>query len=428
MPIQVPPNYYPLDEKLLPGFLAKLTDVAGRLGGEPKDWKISEVGDGNLNLVFLVEGPESGVCVKQALPYVRLVGEGWPMTLDRAFFEREYFREQESHVGSLIPQVYHYDPSLYAIVMERLKPHIIMRQGMIRGVRYPAFAEHISDYLARALFFTSDLSLAAARKKRLTAVFCANSELCKISEDLIFTEPYMVHERNHWTAPQLDRIAAEFRADVALKLAVSRLKVKFLSHAEALIHGDLHTGSVMVTESDTRVIDAEFAFVGPFGFDVGAVIGNLLLAYFSQDGHAMASAPRADYQEWILDTIERVWTLFAAKFLELWRKHAKGDAFPGELFADAASKQAIDIERQRAIQQIYVDSIGFGAAKMIRRILGLAHVIDLERIADASQRALCETRALRFARELMVNDERFPRIVDVTAAARAVQRLSIGQL
>src|SRR5690242_2018891 len=281
MPLETPPGYRPLSEGSLPGFIAALPGVAARLGGSPSDWRIAEVGDGNLNLVFLIEGPAGGICVKQALPYVRMVGESWPLRLERTFFEHECLREHGRHVGRRIPEIYHYDPALFAIVMERLVPHVIMRRGMIRGIRYPRFAEHIADYLARSLFFTSDLALPAAEKKRLMAVFCGNTELCKITEDLIFTDPYRLHERNRWTAPQLDAIAAEFRADPALKLAVSRLKLRFLSAAEALIHGDLHTGSVMVTENDTRVIDAEFAFYGPMGFDVGAMIANLLLSYFS---------------------------------------------------------------------------------------------------------------------------------------------------
>ena len=63
-----------------------------------------------------------------------------------------------------------------------------------------------------------------------------------------------------------------------------------MTSAEALIHGDLHTGSIMMTTEDTRVIDPEFAFIGPMGFDVGAVIGNLFLAYFAQGGHEAAAA------------------------------------------------------------------------------------------------------------------------------------------
>src|SRR5579872_3108476 len=200
MPLETPPGYRPLDESSLRSFLADLAPVSARLGGRRQDWKIAEVGDGNLNLVFLIEGPGGGVCVKQSLPYVRMVGEAWPMTLKRNFFEHEYMRVQAPHVGERMPAVYHYDPALYAIVMERLSPHVIMRHGIIAGRRYPAFAEHVSDFLARSLFFTSDLAMPAERKKALTGVFSGNTELCKITEDLIFTDPYCVHERNRWTA------------------------------------------------------------------------------------------------------------------------------------------------------------------------------------------------------------------------------------
>jgi 5-methylthioribose kinase len=428
MPLATPPGYRPLEVTTLPSFLAELPEVSARLGGRAEDWRASEVGDGNLNLVFLVDGPAGGVCVKQALPYVRLVGEGWPMTLERAYFEYRYMLEQAQHVGALMPRLYHYDSNLYAIVMERLTPHIIMRHGVIEGRRYPEFVEHITDFMARSLFFTSDLASPADRKKALTAVFCGNTELCKITEDLIFTDPYRDNERNRWTSPQLDHIAAEFRADAPLKLAISRLKLIFLSESEALIHGDLHTGSVMVTQDDTRIIDAEFAFVGPMGFDVGAVIANLLLGYLSQEGHATPGDPRSSYQDWLLDAVEGTWNRFSGKFLALWRDEAVGDAYPSDLFSDPESREALEEERRRVMQRLYLDTLGFAAAKMIRRVLGLAHVIELERIADPGRRALCELRALRLARDLMVNGERYATIADVTAGARLMRHRSLAQL
>jgi 5-methylthioribose kinase len=428
MPLETPLGYRPLEIATLPSFLAGLPEVSAALGGQPEDWRASEVGDGNLNLVFLVDGPAGGVCVKQALPYVRLVGEGWPMTLDRAYFEYRYMSEQAQNVGPLMPRLHHFDSAFYAIVMERLTPHIIMRHGVIEGRPYPRFVEHITDFMARSLFFTSDLAIPADRKKALTAVFCRNTELCKITEDLIFTDPYRENARNRWTSPQLDRIAAEFRRDAALKLAISRLKLKFLSASEALIHGDLHTGSVMVTEDDTRIIDAEFAFVGPMGFDVGAVIANLLLGYFSQEGHATSVDPRSSYEDWLLHAVEGTWNRFAGKFLALWRDEAAGDAFPTDLFGDAESQESLDAERQRVMRGLYFDTLGFAAAKMIRRILGLAHVIELERIADPDRRALCELRALRLARDLMVHSERYATIADVTNGARLMRRRSLAEL
>src|SRR5271165_3312311 len=127
MALPTPPGYRALDDKSLPQYLADLDDVRRLLGGKPEQWTVREVGDGNLNLVFLVEGPSGGVCVKQALPYVRVVGKSWPMTLKRTYFEHEYMRAQVAHVNGRMPQLYHYEPALYAIVMERLVPHVIMR-------------------------------------------------------------------------------------------------------------------------------------------------------------------------------------------------------------------------------------------------------------------------------------------------------------
>jgi len=40
----------------------------------------AQVGDGNINFVFIVEGPAGGVAIKQSLPYIRCVGESWPLT------------------------------------------------------------------------------------------------------------------------------------------------------------------------------------------------------------------------------------------------------------------------------------------------------------------------------------------------------------
>ena len=79
MALDVPPGYRALKEADVAAYLAGVPAVAASLGGQPADWKVREVGDGNLNLVFVVEGPTGGVVLKQALPYVRLVGESWPL-------------------------------------------------------------------------------------------------------------------------------------------------------------------------------------------------------------------------------------------------------------------------------------------------------------------------------------------------------------
>ena len=74
-------RYEALTPETLPARLGGLDAVAKAVGGAPADWRVQEVGDGNLNLVFIVEGTAGSVIVKQALPYVRLVGESWPLPL-----------------------------------------------------------------------------------------------------------------------------------------------------------------------------------------------------------------------------------------------------------------------------------------------------------------------------------------------------------
>ena len=278
-------EYRILHEADLRDYLAGLPAVAARLGGAPASWSIGEVGDGNLNLVFIVKGDAGGIAVKQALPYVRLVGESWPLPLSRSHYEYLALTHQARLAPGLVPAVLHHNEGLALVVMELIEPHIIMRKGLVAGTLYPRFVGDIATFLARTLFFSSDLALPAARKKEGIAAFAGNHALCKITEDLIFTDPYRVAEQNRWTQPWLDATAAAFREDLDLHVAISRLKLKFLNAPEALIHGDLHTGSIMVTESSTVVIDPEFAFYGPMGFDIGAVIGNLLMAYLASAGH-----------------------------------------------------------------------------------------------------------------------------------------------
>lgn len=419
-PLFTPPGYKSLTPETAAAYLEKIPALTKHLGGDSKSWKIREVGDGNLNLVFIVESAESSVVIKQALPYVRMVGESWPFPIERSYFEHAALKEQALHATQLVPQVHHFDHDQALIVMDYLHPHIILRKGLIQGIVYPKLSTDISTFLSQTLFKTSDLYLSAAVKKGKVKFFADNTILCKVTEDLVFTDPYKIAELNRWTKPQLDATAARFRVDGELKIAAQELKLKFTSSTEALIHGDFHTGSIMVTETDTKVIDPEFAFVGPMGFDVGAILANLFLSYFSQEGHETADSPRAEYREWLLTQIEEIWTLFRQKFITLWEKKPKGEGFAAELFTDPASIQALREKRKDFLDQIFVDSLGFAGMKINRRILGLAHVEDLESIKNPDLRARCEKKALKLGRYLAIHRTAIRTIQQATNEARLI--------
>jgi 5-methylthioribose kinase len=309
--------------------------------------------------------------------------------------------------------------------MAYLNPHIILRKGLIRGTVYPKLADHMATFMVETLFATSDLGQPAADKKKHMALFCGNTELCRITEDLVFTDPWRVAEGNHWTGPQLDVTAASVRADGPWKRAAQEYKLKFLGCAQALIHGDLHSGSIMVTESETYAIDPEFAFYGPMGFDIGALLGNLYLAFFAQSGHEAKAGVRDDYRDWILATAEEVWTLFDRRFRALWNTRHASETFAPGLFAEGAGPAALKAAQDAYMRRLFVESLGFAGCKMTRRILGLAHVEDLESIADADLRAECEKRALKLARTFMVEGQGFADIRAASDAARALQRETV---
>jgi 5-methylthioribose kinase len=397
-------------------------ELAGRLGGPPGGWEAEEVGDGNLNLVFIISGPEGSVVVKQALPYVRMVGESWPLSLARAHFEHLALCEQARWARQYVPAVYRHDSEMALTVMEHLSPHIILRKGLVQGQTYPQLAGHLGRFLALTLYHTSDLHRTAADKKGMMALFLGNTAMCKITEDLVFDEPYFAAPLNRHTRPQLDAIVSALRSDATLKVAVQELKWRFLNAPEALLHGDLHTGSVMVTENETRAIDPEFAFYGPMGFDVGSLIANLLMAHCAQAGGNRSNAAFA------LQQIEELWSTFAAVFADLWKKRTL--AAPGGGVYAPRLREGCPVLLEQGIEArlcaIWRDTVGYAGCEIIRRIVGLAHVEDFESIADTDVRAAREHRALEVARELLTGTERYVTPEDVTRLVKTAPPPAAG--
>ncbi|MCG6883931.1 MAG: S-methyl-5-thioribose kinase, partial [Silicimonas sp.] len=290
--------YEPLTPDTLPTRLGKLAAVADVVGGAPENWTVEEVGDGNLNLVFIVTGTSGSVIVKQALPYVRLVGDSWPLPLKRAFFEYNALVRQDAVSPGIVPAVRYFDEEQALIVMEHLTPHIILRHQMMAGREVAGLGQTMGRFCAQTAFRCSDLSMDPAKKKADVALFSGNVELCDITENLVFTDPYFDAEMNRHTSPHLDATVAELRADAALKIEAQHMKRAFTARSETLCHGDLHAGSIMVTDRSVRVIDPEFSFYGPFGFDLGMLVGNYLMSWQAMPGHIEDEAARASYQDW----------------------------------------------------------------------------------------------------------------------------------
>jgi len=86
------------------------------------------------------------------------------------------------------------------------------------------------------------------------------------------------------------------------------------------------------------------------------------------------------------------------------------------MFDSAADASGLQSERGAFMRALFADMLGFGACKMIRRIVGFAHVIDFDAIGDAAVRGRCEAGALRMAQRLLTDPERFRSLEDVIRA------------
>ncbi len=405
-------QYRVLNRESLPAYLYAIPEVAEVLGTEP-DPEILEIGDGNLNFVYRVTNPADSsraVIVKQAVPYLRMVGEEWPLGRDRMTYEIRALQLYNELIPDFVPTIYHADEEMSTLVMAYLDDHIILRLGMIDGVRYPKVAEHLGLFMAETLFGTSAWSMGSEARRQLMDRFTLNAELCKLTEEFIFAFPYMVHDSNY-SNPATDQWAIEnIHTDSEYKLDMLAMKDLFVTKTDALIHGDLHSGSLMVNQDESFVIDMEFAFFGPFGFDVGKVISNFLLCCTSHFHHS----DDASYREWLIEQIEVIWNTFSTRFDELWAEASESTMLTEGLL----STDEFATLRERTMVNLLRESAGFAACSMARRTLGIAGVADVRDIEDLDVRSAIEIANLKMSKRLMAERNSLTTIDDLIALIR----------
>lgn len=383
--------------------------------GEPLT--AEEIGDGNINYVFRVRSAASGrsLIVKQADTLLR--SSGRPLDISRSKREAEALRIYAALTPQFIPQIYRYDAVMSTICMEDISYCRNLRKELMAG-RIPAgLAEYAASFLAEAVFPTSGLILSPEEKKERVKAFI-NPELCAITETLVFSEPYCNGKnRNRITAGNEAFVQKKLYDDEVLKTEIGALRETFMNKAEALIHGDLHTGSVFTGSQDAagtpilKIIDPEFAFYGPIGYDLGNLIANLYFAWM----HAVftvsaASADKGTVQDSIENgaaaiqtgddktasfcteiaaAIEHLPLLFKEKMLQKCRSSQLSDPVYNEGF----------LQRQAA--DILADGFGFAGTEMIRRTVGDTKTPEFDAMGTAPRRIAAERALIKTARLLI---------------------------
>lgn len=415
--------------------------TAGAAGFQPGEFvSAAEIGDGNLNLVFrlLDRHGISRAVLKQSLPYVRCVGESWPLTLDRNRLEAETLRAHYAHAPETAERVLFHSSAMAVTVVEDLSDMVIWRSELVKGRHHAHAAPTLAEHLARIHYFTSDFAQGPIEKKHAVQRV-TNTDMCLITEDLFFSDPFVEHERNRYEPEQEALVQHLLREDALLKVKVAQLKHVFMNKPEAHIHGDIHTGSVFLDDTRVKAIDAEFGFYGPMGFDVGTALGNLLLNYVALPalleqrnegpekekeekeeeegrgrekphappvGRAPTSLTAATVASTpvLLESVRQLWVRYAEVFLALastpGNTRDTAFAFPG--YASVFLQE-----------NVWPDTVGFAGTEMIRRTVGLAHVADLDGIESKERRLAAKAQSLRLGAALVKSAKHLHTIEDL---------------
>jgi len=356
------------------------------------DLQCVEIGDGNINYIFRVwdKNSDRSVVIKQAGVTAR-ISDAFVLSTDRNRIESEILILEDKLAPGLVPLIYKYDEVMACCAMEDLSDYTIMRTALLEHQTFPLFADHISTFMVNTLLNTTDVVLDHKEKKEMVKKYI-NPELCEITEDLVYTEPFNDYNgRNDVFPPNLEWVKQNVYGDQALCLEAAKLKFEFLTNAQALIHGDLHTGSIFIKPESTKIIDPEFAFYGPIGYDTGNIVANLIFAWANGDAVIQDLAKKQEFCGWVEKTIVESVDMFNEKFIIAWKAGVK----------DISAKEPGFMEWY--METVMRDTAAVAGLELSRRVLGLAHVKDITSIQDETARLRAERVCLTLAKDFIQN-------------------------
>lgn len=351
-----------------------------------------EIGDGNINYVYRVKGETSKktIIVKQAFTSLRISSEMF-LPLDRGKIEADILIRQGILAEGYVPKVYLYDEVMAVIIMEDMINHQMMRTALINHQIFPKFAQQITDFLVNTLVLTSDI-VANPTQKRNDVKKYINPDLCEITENLVYTDPYYPNEQNDVTMDLLEFVQREIYQDENLRFVAAIAKYNFLNNTQCLIHGDLHTGSIFINKDHLFVFDPEFACYGPAGYDIGNVVANMFFAWANGMCNIADRQLQNEFCDWTLKTIVEVVDLFIEKYLVLFPKVASNVSAKTRGY------------KEWFLNEVLKDTATVTALELTRRLIGMAKVKDILAIDDSNKRTKYSQILLILAKNLMVNN------------------------
>jgi 5-methylthioribose kinase len=299
----------------------------------------------------------------------------------------------------ICPEIYHFDEANRIIVMEDLMALSLLRFELSRMVKHPHFPVRIGTFFAQNLFFSSNLHLTRYKKSEVERFF-ENPEYDRLSETVFETNIAISMKRE--MAPGTEVKRKELFENPKVHDEFKRLREKFLTNKECLIHTDLHSSNIMINQDDVRIIDGEFGGFGPLAQDFGRLTASLTLNYISWFGDDEKSEPeKSDFQLYLCDTIEVLYHTFQDEFKKLIKTYRE----------ESYSLKNMDVDTY-LIGQLQ-DALSYTGANITSRLASRVICYDISRLPEPS-RTHPSNLAMTVAEELLLNHQRYTRIEEYT--------------
>ena len=351
-----------------------------------------EVGDGNINYVFILKSETTGktLAIKQADVLLRSAGR--PLDTKHNKIEAEILKHQSSLAPGLVPEIYDYNENMLAIAMEDISDYQNMRKALMQGRIFPTFTDDVVRFMVDTMLPTTDLVLGQKEKKDWVVRY-TNPEICEITEKLVLAEPFgSPADENVYTEENREFVRDFLYENGDVRSQVALLRNNFMNNAQALIHGDLHSGSIFGNENGIKIIDPEFAFYGPMGYDAGNVIGNL---FFALVYWTLKDPSNTEMIDWLSSTAATVFDRFADRLSERWN-----DFVTFDLYREPGFKKAY-------IAEVLADTVGYAGTEIIRRTVGSSKVAEVEAFSlDDPTRAKMERILIGLGNHFILNRKR----------------------
>jgi len=331
--------------------------------------RVEEIGDGNLNFIFRIRD-ESGasLILKYAAPYLRLLGEDFPLPQNRICVEMHTLTYFKSIAPAFIPRMYHLDEEAFCFTMEDLAGYQLLQTAQFDQFIAPSVYSKLGSFLAT--LYTK------APPPKHEVHYYENATLKRISEEYIFIFPYI---ENHPALILPSHFTPSPKSPLFMQ-NIEQLLHLFQTEKECLIHGDFHTGSVMIKHESLAIIDAEFSLFAPLGFDIGTLFAHIIFGE-------------------IYNCFEKKPVQFQPIIRSLWKTFAK----------------SIGNVPEHIVQQ----SVGFCGAELSRRLVVPAKAKPLEAIRTLEGKTNAYTVCEKLSIEMV---ERFLEMKSVEDFISLVER------